>query len=58
MKKQQQQRPCRHKLSRSCSVQRLGTQPPLGIRQCVICHSTVSAPLDGRSGQPQPAAMR
>lgn len=36
---------CKHPVTRFHSVQRLGNQPPIELRQCVLCHSTVSGVL-------------
>ena len=36
---------CEHKKTIFHSIQRLGDQPPIELRQCVDCHSTISVPL-------------
>ena len=34
---------CKHERTRFHSVQRLGTQPPVELRHCLACHSTIAA---------------
>jgi hypothetical protein len=36
---------CKHERTVFHSIQRLGPLPPLELRQCLDCHSTVSTPL-------------
>jgi len=33
---------CRHERTRFHSIQRLGTQPPIELRECLDCHSTIA----------------
>ena len=33
---------CKHENTRFHSIQRLGTQPPIELRQCLTCHSTIA----------------
>ena len=43
---------CEHEQTRFHSIQRLGTQPPIELRQCLLCNSTVAV----RIADPLPAA--
>ena len=33
---------CKHERTRFHSIQRLGDQPPIELRQCLLCNSTVA----------------
>jgi len=37
---------CKHERTRFHSIQRLGSQPPIELRQCVLCHSTIAVPIE------------
>jgi len=39
-------RRCKHRETRFHSIQRLGGQPPIELRQCLSCHSTISVPIN------------
>ena len=38
---------CKHERTEFHSIQRLGKQPPIELRQCVECHSTVAVEITG-----------
>ena len=37
---------CQHERTRFHSIQRLGTQPPIELRQCLDCHSTIAVVIE------------
>jgi len=47
---------CRHERTRFHSIQRLGTQPPIELRQCLDCHSTIAVEVSGALLAPSVAA--
>ncbi|MFO7897447.1 MAG: hypothetical protein R6V58_00130 [Planctomycetota bacterium] len=36
---------CKHEHTRFHAIQRLGDQPPIELRLCLECHTTISAPV-------------
>jgi hypothetical protein len=47
---------CAHERTRFHSIQRLGTQPPIELRQCLLCNSTIAVPLGDAAPSPGVAA--
>jgi hypothetical protein len=47
---------CKHERTEFHSIQRLGNQPPIELRQCLDCHSTVAVELDELTLAPSVAA--
>jgi len=47
---------CKHRMTRFHSIQQLGDQPGLELRQCMRCHTTIAVTLP--SAQPiEPSAV-